>query len=106
MHGQGCDLFDVLNYIAYSKQLVLRQVRADNAKLRLLDYTDKQREFLDFVLEQYVKSGVGELDDSKLPDLLELKYHAIADAKNVLGEIKTIRESFIRFQETLYLEIA
>lgn len=106
VHGQGCDLFDVLNYIAYSKQLVLRQVRADNAKLRLLDYTDKQREFLDFVLEQYVKSGVGELDDSKLPDLLELKYHAIADAKNVLGEIKTIRESFIRFQETLYLEIA
>ena len=27
------------------------------------------------LLEQYIKAGVGELDRSKLPQLLELKYH-------------------------------
>ena len=54
------------------------------------------------MLEQYVKEGVDELDDAKLPDLLELKYHAIVDAKRELGEIKSIREAFIGFQELLY----
>jgi type I restriction enzyme R subunit len=38
----------------------------------------------------------------KLPNLLELKYKAIADAKRELGEIKSIREAFIGFQEYLY----
>jgi len=37
-------------------------------------YSDKQREFLDFVLEHYIQQGVGELDEEKLPDLIELKY--------------------------------
>ena len=35
-------------------------------------YDDKQREFLDFVLDQYINQGVGELDQDKLPALLEL----------------------------------
>lgn len=104
VNGQGCDLFDMLCYIAYNKKQVLRQERAATAKLRLSDYNDKQREFLDFVLQQYVKSGVGELDDAKLPDLLELKYLAISDAKDILGDIKSIRETFIGFQKHLYQE--
>jgi type I restriction enzyme R subunit len=70
------------------------------------DYNQKQQEFLNFVLEQYVKEGVDELDDSKLPNLLELKYKAIADAKRELGDIKSIRETFIGFQEYLYQERA
>ena len=60
------------------------------------------RNFLNFVLKQYVDSGVEELDDAKLPQLLELKYDAIADAKMKLGNTKTIRETFIGFQEYLY----
>lgn len=42
------------------------------------------------------------MDDSKLPELLELKYKAIENAKRELGEIKAIRETFIGFQEHLY----
>ena len=83
-----------------------RLERATRAKIHLNDYNQKQQEFLNFVLEQYVKEGVNELDDSKLPDLLELKYKAIADAKRELGDIKSIRETFIGFQEHLYQERA
>ena len=68
------------------------------------DYSKNQQEFLNFVLEQYVKQGVSELDDTKLPDLLELKYQAIADAKRELGDIKSIRDTFVKFQEHLYEE--
>ncbi len=65
-------------------------------------YNPAQQEFLNFVLDQYIKSGSDELDTQKLPQLLELKYHGVADAKQVLGEIPAIRELFIAMQEDLY----
>ena len=102
VHGEDSDLFDVLSYIAYHRNLVPRLKRAEKAKVHFSTYNTEQQEFLNFVLDQYVKEGVTELDDSKLPDLLELKYHAIADAKSKLGDIKSIRETFIGFQEYLY----
>jgi type I restriction enzyme R subunit len=65
-------------------------------------YDDKQREFLDFVLSQYVKEGEMELDQAKLPNLLELKYHAVSDATERLGSITSIRDVFMGFQQYLY----
>lgn len=65
-------------------------------------YIGKQQEFLDFVLEQYIKAGVGELDRSKLPQLLELKYHAVRDAVTELGSVANISEVFVGFQQYLY----
>lgn len=102
IHGEDCDLFDVLNYIAYHKELVPRTERAQKAKIHFDSYNSKQQDFLNFVLDQYVKEGVSELDDAKLPGMLELKYKAIADAKAVLGDTQSIRETFIGFQAFLY----
>jgi type I restriction enzyme, R subunit len=102
IHGESSDLYDVLAYVAYHKDLVPRSERADRAKIHFETYNPKQQLFLNFVLEQYVKSGVEELDDVKLPNLLELKYEAIADAKNELGDIPSIRNTFIEFQQHLY----
>jgi type I restriction enzyme R subunit len=68
----------------------------------IAQYDQRLGEFLDFVLDQYVKQGVGELDQEKLPHLLDLKYHAIADAVAALGEVKDIREMFVGFQKYLY----
>ena len=86
----------------YHKNLVPRSERAERAKIHFDNYNPNQQSFLDFVLNQYVQSGIDELDDSKLPDLLELKYSAITDAKDELGEIDSIRSTFIGFQEYLY----
>ncbi len=102
VQGEDSDLFDVLAFIAYSKNLTPRISRAERAKIYLNDYSPEQQEFLNFVLSQYVQSGVEELDDSKLGDLLVLKYHAIADAKTKLGSIDDIRNTFIGFQQQLY----
>ena len=102
IHGEDSDLFDVLSYVAYHKELVPRLERASRAKVQMNSYNPKQQEFLNFVLDQYVREGVDELDDSKLPDLLELKYKAIADAKKELGDTKSIRDTFIGFQQHLY----
>ncbi|MCB0463121.1 MAG: DEAD/DEAH box helicase family protein [Flavobacteriaceae bacterium] len=102
IHGEDSDLFDVLSYVAYHRELIPRLERATKAKVELKDYNPKQQEFLNFVLDQYVKEGVEELDDAKLSPLLLLKYKAIADAKRELGDIKSIRNAFIGFQQYLY----
>ena len=92
VNGHDSDLFDVLNYIAYHKDLVPRFERAEMAKMRLGDYSENQREFLNFVLEQYIEEGVDELYVEKLSPLLTLKYSTIADAKKHLGDIPSIRK--------------
>lgn len=102
LNAENSDLYDVLAYIAFHSDILERTDRADRAKIHLDNYDPKQQEFLNFVLSQYVKQGVDELDDTKLGDLLVLKYHAIADAKKELGDIPSIRNTFIGFQTYLY----
>ncbi|WP_321315155.1 EcoAI/FtnUII family type I restriction enzme subunit R [Halarcobacter sp.] len=105
VHGEDSDLYDVLAYIAYHKNLVPRLERATKAKVKITHYDEAKQEFLDFVLQQYVDNGVKELDDKRLATLLVTKYHAIEDAKQVLGEIPEIRDTFIGFQKYLYDDI-
>jgi type I restriction enzyme R subunit len=106
VHGEDSDLYDVLAYVAYHRNMVPRFCRAEKAKSCLESYNDKQQDFLNFVLEQYVKEGVGELDVDKLPYLLTLKYKSVTDGINALGDVSTIRNAFIDFQECLYQPIA
>ena len=102
LKAENSDLYDVLAYIGFQSDIMERTARAEHAKIHLKSYDSKQQEFLDFVLTQYVKQGVSELDDSKLGDLLILKYHALDDAKRELGDIPSIRNTFIGFQGYLY----
>ncbi len=97
------DLYDVLSYIAYNRPTLTREERVDAHKLEIFShYLGKEREFLNFVLDHYISQGVGELDDAKLPDLLELKYQSMQDAVAHLGNVGNIRNAFIGFQEYLY----
>lgn len=101
--AEKSDLYDVLAYIAYASPPISRQERVLAHKALIFSrYMGKQQEFLEFVLEQYIQEGVGELDRSKLPKLLELKYHAVRDAVTQLGSVATISEVFIGFQQYLY----
>ena len=93
----------MLGYIAFALSPISREERVNTHRGEVYGaYDEQQREFLDFVLDQYVKEGVQELDDEKLPDLLELKYHAVTDAVDRLGSVKEIREVFVGFQRHLY----
>jgi type I restriction enzyme R subunit len=102
LNAERSDLYDVLAYIAFHSEIMERSTRAEQAKIHLHTYDPKQQEFLNFVLRQYVEQGIDELDDTKIGNLLVLKYHALADAKKVLGDIPTIRNTFIDFQAYLY----
>jgi type I restriction enzyme R subunit len=104
--AEKSDLFDVLAYVAYALPKLSREERATNAKGAIsTHFNSKQQAFLDFVLSQYVKVGVRELDKEKLPPLLRLKYNnAIADAIADLGKPEEIGKVFAGFQKYLYQE--
>lgn len=101
--AERSDVFDVLAYIAFAMPPISRHDRVESRKPNILSsYDDKVQLFLDYVLSQYVKEGVGELDQDKLPALLQLKYRALDDAANALGGLARIREAFVGFQRRLY----
>ena len=103
INAEKSDLYDVLAYIAYASPPMSRRERVLAHKSLIFSrYIGKQQEFLDFVREQYIKVGVGELDRTKLPQLLELKYHTVRDAVEELGSVANITEVFIGFQQYLY----
>ena len=101
--AEKSDVFDVLEYVAFAVAPITRAERVDGAKSNIFSLLRReQREFLDFVLSKYVESGVGELDESKLPHLLELKYDSIHDGIEALGDVFEVRSIFIGFQKHLY----
>ena len=104
IEAENSDLFDVLAYVAFALQPITRTERAATAKGEIhTHFNNKQQAFLDFVLSQYVKEGVDELDQEKLSPLLKLKYkNAIADALADLGNPEQIRNVFVGFQKYLY----
>jgi type I restriction enzyme R subunit len=103
IYAEKSDLFDVLEYVSFAVSPITRELRVAAARSEILaGLGEKQREFVEFVLAKYVESGVEELDQEKLPALLELKYHAISDAAELLGGVEKIRKTFIAFQKILY----
>jgi type I restriction enzyme R subunit len=98
------DLYDVLEYVFNGDYIAMtREARAKAAKATIFTLlNDKQKEFIDFVLNKYVDTGVEELEQDKLPILLENKYQSIPDALSVLGDVAEIRKLFIEFQGYLY----
>lgn len=103
--AENSDLFDVLAHVAFALQPISREERASEARGQIHDhFSDKQEQFLDFVLLHYVKEGVEELELERLTKLLRLRYHdSIPDAVADLGgDIAEIRNLFSGFQRYLY----
>jgi type I restriction enzyme R subunit len=73
--AENSDLFDVLEFVKYALKPITRATRAKVARSVIESNLEaKQLEFVDFLVSQYVESGVGELEEAKLETLLEIKY--------------------------------
>ena len=106
IEAENSDLYDVLGYIAFALPPTSRAQRVNKRLTQILaDHTPAEQEFIAFVLDHYIKLGVGELDTDKLPRLIELKYQSVHDATDTLGDVSSIREVFIGFQQGLYTTI-
>lgn len=103
IEAENSDLFDVLQFVAYNKPTV---PRAERVKATINDIhgelDERQQEFVDFVLSQYVELGVDELDREKLPQLISVKYGNLNDGLAKIGGIDQARAAFLGSQRRLY----
>lgn len=103
LNYEKCDLLDVLEYLAYNTTPVERKQRVELVKTGIIkNLNEKQIDFVDFVLQQYVEQGYTQLSLENLPGLINLKYGTINDAKAELGSVGEISKVFIEFQKELY----
>lgn len=101
--AETSDLFDVLEYVAFANPPVTRAKRAEVSRLTLVEELPPgQMEFIDFVLSKYVEAGSEELDNDKLPVLVELKYSDFLSGVKELGGAEEARVVFVDFQKHLY----
>jgi len=97
------DVFDVLAYVAFALPPLSRAERVETRKAAVLDgYNAGLSAFLGFVLGEYVRQGVQELDQDKLPRLLELRYASVSEGARTLGGVPKVREAFLEFQSGLF----
>jgi type I restriction enzyme R subunit len=107
IEADSCDLFDVLEYISYARKPITRAERVANAQGNIYNFVNmQQREFIDFVLRNYVQDGVDELDIAKLSTTLTAKYGGVYEAQRMLGDVDEIKRVFIDFQQHLYQSVA
>ena len=103
IEAENSDLFDVLQFVAYSKPTV---PRAERVKASIDDIhgelDERQQEFVDFVLSQYVELGVDELDREKLPQLIAVKYGNLNDGLARIGGSDKAMAAFLGSQRRLY----
>ncbi len=105
INAENSDLFDVLEYIAYLKSPVSRQARVETSQSNIYNLlNEQQREFIRYVLRNYIAQGVEELDIGKLATVLRAKYGSIHAAQQALGSAEDIHKTFIDFQKYLYQE--
>jgi hypothetical protein len=105
----GCsselDYVEQTSWILFQKYLAdLEQDRRDAAELSGKSYTPIIDPKYSWDVWASPKNGDGKLDQKKLPDLLKLKYHALDDARQILGSVQVIRNISFEFQKYLYAQ--
>ena len=101
----NCDMMDVLSFLAYNTTPLERQQRA--AILRhdmMAQLTQQQQDFVDFILQMYVRNDFKELALEKLGTLVKMKYNdSISDAKQQLKmDVGQMKDFFLDMQKKLY----
>ncbi|MDC0884720.1 DEAD/DEAH box helicase family protein [Gammaproteobacteria bacterium] len=103
INAKDSDLFDVLQYIAFSNPAITRKERVDLAEDNIYQFINKdQVDFIRFVLNNYIQEGIDELDISNLSTIINAKYGSINEAQKELGSSNEIKETFTDFQKYLY----
>ena len=99
-----CDMLDVLAFIAYNTTPMERQRRAEILKKQVqAKYTAAQQDFVNYIMELYVRNGFKELSSDNLPNIINMKYHSTPDALKKLNmQPQQMREFYFRMQLMLY----
>lgn len=104
--ADGCDVYDVLRYVAYAKDTITRLERAGLVREYYLEQLDNhERTFVEFILKTYETDGENELTRENLNNLLEIKYRTLKEAVGQLGNPKEIVHDYLELQKELYAAV-
>lgn len=101
---EQCDMLDVLAFLAYNTTPMERQRRAEILQAQAIkQYSKAQQDFVNYIMQLYVRNGFKELGSEKLPTLIQMKYHTPHDAvKELKMQPAEIRQFFLGMQQQLY----
>jgi type I restriction enzyme R subunit len=98
--AEDSDVYDLLRFIAFDKEIISRSERVANTDLDFKDGLDeKGKEFVDFVLAKYEKNGFEEFND--LTELLNMKF-GNSSVVEEMGGVEKVRNNFNALQEAIY----
>ena len=100
--AENSDLLDVLEYVAYATTPIERAERAKKLKDYTESLSDAQKQFVEYVINAYIQSGIDELRMDKLKTLLELKFGSLSEGITAMGGVPLARQTFKDFQQHLY----
>ena len=84
--SEETDIFDVLEYFAYNKNPLPKSKRAELVRQNLYNkLTDKQQEFIEFLLDSYLEKGHEALTSQNMSQLLKIKYNSLQDGLLQIG---------------------
>ncbi len=101
--ADNSDLLDVLEYISFNVEPILREERAKRTNSYISTLSAQQQDFVKYVIDLYIREGIDELGTSKLPELLNMKYGSVQDGISFLGGLDIAKNTFYGFQRRLYL---
>ncbi|MEE0950679.1 MAG: DEAD/DEAH box helicase family protein [Paludibacteraceae bacterium] len=104
MQREDCDLFDILEYLAYETTPLERKRRIELVKEDYYQTKNMaQKAFLDFLMLNYINNGHKELTMENLPLLINMKYGTPKDAIAELNmSIPQIQKIYLELQHEIY----
>lgn len=101
--AEASDLLDVLEYISFNIEPIERAERVKKVEGYMTSLSDKERDFVAYIVNLYIKEGIEELGTDKLPAIVAMKYGSIPDGMKALGGVNVAKSAFLNFQRNLYL---
>ena len=89
--------------VAYNTTPIERKERAERIRGYEASLPSAQKEFVEYLMNAYIQSGVDELGKDKLKTLLALKFGSVPEGINALGGVPSARQTFKDFQQKLYV---
>jgi type I restriction enzyme R subunit len=107
LNAKDSDIFDVLAYISFDKVIATRKQRSDIVRNEREFFdsfkNEKAKDFLNFILERYEKTGVEELKREHLPELVRLgNLGTTRDAMDAFGNMQVLIDAYYKLQINLY----
>lgn len=98
------DIYDVLAHLSFNLDIKTRNERAmavENSTFIEKYHNEKAKDFIEFILEKYIKYGFKELEENKLSTLIEQSGFDKKDLMASFGEFK-IRDEYFGLQREIY----